>query len=129
MATVDTGDYYFVAGVGPSVGLGASEATTGGVILSSGEGPGFWPDAGVSGCRDASAGAGGGGGVAVCGGVISNNGVDLGDWAIEVFAGPVVGASVNVSAQAWVSVNLPDWGPGPAISVEDARAALETVAG
>ncbi|MCP4966506.1 MAG: hypothetical protein GY926_14910, partial [bacterium] len=130
MRTVDGGDIYFVAGAGASFwAAGVSQAATGGVILSSGGGPGFWPDAGVSGCLDGTAGVGVGGGITFCGGLISTNGVDLGDWAIEIFGGQVTGASASATPQAWVSVNLPDWGPGPLISVEEARAVLATVAG
>ncbi len=110
--------------------VSGGEATTGGVILSSGGGPGLWPDAGVRGCIDASAGAGPGGGVAICGGLISNDGVVLGeDWAIEIFGGQVTGASASATPQAWVSVNLPDWGPGGGGSVEEAGMILATAVG
>lgn len=124
MRDLITGDVYVVAGLGGGSGYGYVEATTGGVILTSGSSPGRVPDVGTSLCADATAGAG----IAVCGGLTSNVGHDLGSWAIEVFVEKVSGAAASGTGQGWISFDVPDELGAPIPSLDDALATLETAA-
>ena len=127
MFETGTRDMYGTYGAGGGIGGAVEGGLTGGIIISSSGAPGTWPDFNTSVCGDASAGGSAGGGVAVCFGVTSNNQLDFGSYAIEIFGGAVVGGAVSGTVQGSVAFNLPDLQSGP--DVEDALVALETAYG